>query len=96
MARLPLLLAAAAIAAALLLGAPPAAAQPARETFFASLAPLPNTTGVRLGGAGDARISFDASSNSATRGNNVLTLTNIRDLVRTAQGAGLLPRAPGC
>lgn len=58
MARLRVLCALAAAAALALLCARPAAAAK-NAIFTASLAPLPNTTGVTLGGSGFARVAFN-------------------------------------
>ena len=80
MARLRALCAVAAAAATLLLAAPAAAdAQGSKGAesaiFSASLAPLPNPTGVTLGGSGFARIALNK------RGENQFTL-DVKDLVR--------------
>ena len=75
MARLRALCAVATAAAALLLAAPAAAdaAQGSkRAVFSASLAPLPNTTGVSLSGSGFARIAFNTAN---ARGDNQSTLS---------------------
>ena len=83
MARMRALCAVAAAAAALLLAAPAAAdaAQGSkRAVFSASLAPLPNTTGVSLSGSGFARIAFNTAN---ARGDNQFTL-DVKDLARLA------------
>ena len=87
MARLHCLLAA--VAAVLLAAAPLHAQQQQqqlaqRATFVATLAPLPNTTGVDLGGSGSARLTFegcDAASDACAASNIELTVAG---LVRTA------------
>ena len=92
MARLRALCAVAAVAAALLLtAASPAAAQGSKHAMFsATLAPLPNTTGVNLGGSGFARIAFNTAN---ARGDNQLTL-DVKDLVRALLSRQHLHRAP--
>jgi hypothetical protein len=66
-----LALCALAACAALLLAASPAAAQGSnRAVFTASLNPLPNTTGVNLGGNGFARVVFNTGASNAPRGDN--------------------------
>ena len=89
MARLRALCAVA--AAALLLAASAAAeAQGSKRAegavFSASLAPLPNTTGVNLGGSGFARIALNM------RGDNQFTL-DVKDLVRHMQSHCARPNA---
>lgn len=70
-----LVLCAVAAFAALLLAASPAAAQGSnRAMFTASLNPLPNTTGVNLGGNGFARVVFNTGASNAPRGDNQFTL----------------------
>ena len=90
-----------AVAAAVLLAAAPLHAQqqqqPAqraastRASFVATLAPLPNTTGVDLGGSGTARLTFegcDAASNACAASNIELTVSG---LVRSAAAVNALP-----
>lgn len=70
-----LALCALAACAAPLLAASPAAAQGSnRAVFTASLNPLPNTTGVNLGGNGFARVVFNTGASNAPRGDNQFTL----------------------
>jgi len=76
MARMRVLCALAAAALALLC-APPAAAPAKNAIFTASLAPLPNTTGVTLGGSGFARVAFNPRDSTFSK----LTL-DVTDLVR--------------
>ena len=77
MARMRVLCALAAAALALLCAPPAAAASRKNAIFTASLAPLPNTTGVTLGGSGFARVAFNPRDSTFSK----LTL-DVTDLVR--------------